>query len=431
MNNQHLLKSFSKYVGLNILGMLAMSCYILADTFFVAAALGPDGLTALNFCISIFSILQGFGLMFGIGGATRYVIEKTSGEQKNADTIFTHTILLGVITAFFFVIIGIFFSTPLLTTLGADNMTLPLGKTYLTTLLCFAPCFLVNNILLAFIRNDNQPRLSMAAMIISSFSNILLDYIFMFPLSMGMFGAAFATGLSPVISIAILSTHLIKKRNGFHLCIIKINVKKIIDICLLGLSSMIGELSSAIALITFNLVILKIAGNMGVAAYGIVANIALVATAIFTGVAQGIQPLVSQSYGQNKKAEGRKIYQYAKVTSLCLALVIYLVIYTAKTPIAHVFNRDNDQLLTMLAVNGLEIYFAGFFFAGINIVTAAYLSASNRPRAAFTISIMRSLFLIVPAVIILSGLFEMTGVWLAFVATEAIVCVISVVRGRK
>ena len=96
--------------------------------------------------------------------------------------------------------------------LGADSSTLPMTTTYLRTILCFAPFFISNNILIAFARNDSAPRLSMAAMLAGSLSNIILDYIFIFPLDMGMFGAAFATGLAPIISMGILSFHFFKRK---------------------------------------------------------------------------------------------------------------------------------------------------------------------------------------------------------------------------
>lgn len=434
MNQKSLLREFTKYVGLNILGMIGMSCYILADTFFVSKALGADGLTALNFCISVFSILQGFGLMLGIGGATRYSIEKASGNRRKGDEVFTVTVVLGLVLAVIFVVVGLFYSAAVATRLGADEQTLPLAKVYLTTILSFAPFFLMNNILLAFIRNDHSPNLSMTAMLISSLSNIILDYVFIFPCGLGMFGAAFATGLSPIISISILSLHFVKKRHGFRLC--KYNglwsekIKKAADILVLGLSSFIGEMSSAIALITFNLVILRMEGNIGVAAYGIVANIALIAVAVFTGAAQGLQPLVSKCYGEGRAREGAKLYSYAVMTALGLSIVMYAVIFTGRVPIAAVFNKDQDVVLSKLAVNGLGIYFIGFFFAGINIVTAAYFSASERAKEAFAVSCARSLIILVPALLFMSRALGMNGVWWAFVVTEMLVCAFSVWKVR-
>ncbi|EGT3617484.1 MATE family efflux transporter, partial [Clostridium perfringens] len=306
---------FMKYVSLNVMGMIGLSCYILADTFFVAEALGTVGIAALNFSISIFSILQGIGLMIGIGGATDFSISKEEKSNSNNKS-FTHAIVIGALASLIFIIVAIFFTKQLGILLGADETTLPLTQVYLTTILSFSPFFILNNILLAFIRNDKNPKLSMIAMLVSSFSNIILDYIFMFPLSMGIFGAALATGLSPIISLCILSSHFIFKKQSFHLAKCKIHFRRILRIISLGFSSFVGELASAIALITFNLIILKIEGNVGVAAYGIVANVALIATAIFVGISQGVQPLASKYYSKKDMLSVNLILKYTIITSI-------------------------------------------------------------------------------------------------------------------
>lgn len=266
----------------------------------------------------------------------------------------------------------------------------------------------------------------MAAMLISSFSNIVLDYIFMFPLSMGMFGAAFATGLSPIISLCILSLHFIRKKNHFSLIRCKISLRKISDILFLGISAFIGEMSSAIVLITFNLAILKIEGNIGVAAYGIVANISLIAVSVFSGVAQGIQPLASEGYGKGDKKMVKQVLHYAALTVLLLAAAIYALIFFYGGHIVAMFNSEGSEVLARLATDGIRIYFIGFFFAGINIIAAALFSATEDAKTAFIISILRSCILMVPMVVIMSSLLKMQGVWASFVITEFIVCLIAV-----
>lgn len=423
---QHLTKRFLKYVSFNIIAMIGFSCYILADTFFIADALGSNGLAALNFSISFFSILQGLGLMIGIGGATRFSILKTDSSQKKQSIVYMHSLTMGGFVALVFVIISIFFTTPLSRILGADEITLPLTKVYLSTILGFSPFFIMNNILLAFIRNDNNPKLSMTAMLISSFSNIILDYIFMFPLSLGILGAAVATGLSPIISLCVLSIHFIQKKQGFHLCRFKIHISEFIDIILLGLSSFIGELASAISLFTFNLVILKLAGNTGVAAYGIIANIALIATAVFTGAAQGIQPLASEYYGKRDIGSIRDILRFGTITCIVLALIMYAVVFLFSDLIVAIFNSEGNKMLAEIANSGLKIYFAGYFFAGVNIVFIAFLSAVSQSKPAMLLSVLRSCVFLVPFVLLLSMIFGTYGVWLSFVITEVLVFLISV-----
>lgn len=420
-----ILKNFIKYVSLNIMGMIGLSCYILADTFFVAKALGATGIAALNFSISIYSVIHGTGLMIGIGGATRYSILKSRNKDMKANIISTTCMKLGVVIGIIFALIGIFGTTPLALVLGADMTTLPLTKEYLSTILCFSPFFIINNIVLAFVRNDNNPNLSMIAMLLGSFSNIVLDYVFMFPFGMGMFGAAFATGLAPIISIGVLLVHFIKKKNNFKYIHSKVKFSYIRDIFSLGLSTFIVEVSSAVVLITFNLVILRLRGNLGVAAYGIVANIALVGISVFTGIAQGVQPLISKGYGLKNYELLRKVKNYALITSVSLALFMYLFMFLNSDSIIGIFNSEKNLEIAQIAKSGLRIYFIGFFFVGINIIMAMYLSAAERTRDAFIISVSRGSVIIVPLVILLSRIWNITGVWFAFVLTECIVTVIA------
>ncbi len=428
---KNLLKNFAKYVSLNILGMIGLSLYILADTFFISKALGSTGIAALNLSISIYSVIHGMGLMIGIGGATRFSILKSQREDKKADVVFSSAIKLGAMIGMIFVIIGIFGAKNLALALGADSSTLHLTKTYLATILFFAPFFIINNVVLAFVRNDNNPNLSMIAMLVGSFSNIVLDYVFMFPLRMGMFGAAFATGLAPIISIGILSLHFVKKKNAFAFLKIKLQGSFIPDIFSLGLSAFIIEISSAVVLITFNLVILKIEGNLGVAAYGIVANLALVGIAVFTGLAQGIQPLISKYHGMGKYMMVRKVQKYALLTSVVIAAIINISVLLYSDRIIHIFNSENNTDIARIADIGLKIYFTGFFFVGINIVTSMILSATENALDAFFITVARGLVIIVPLVLVLSSIFDMIGVWFAFVISELLVTIFAIFLIKK
>jgi len=427
MVNKSILREFSKYVSLNVLGMICLSCYIIVDTFFISKALGAIGLAALNFSIVIFSIMHGFGLMVGIGGATRYSVLRSKGRHDKVDSIFTHSLLTGLTLAVIFVVTGLFLTVPISKMLGADLTTLPLTEVYIRTILLFAPFFFLNNILVAFIRNDNNPKLAMAGMVTGSFTNIALDFIFLFPLNMGMFGAALATGLSLVLSVCVLSLHFWKRKNEFSLCKCKIRIKKIINIMFLGSSAFVGELSFAISLITFNLVILNIAGNIGVAAYGIVANIALIAITIFTGIAQGIQPLVSRGHGSGDSFLIKKVLKYAVIVVFSISLLVYCFIYIYSDFIVSIFNSEANSILASLANNGLKLFFTGILFAGINIVAAAFFSAITDAKTGLIISILRSCVILIPMVIVLSMILQMNGVWLSFVITELIVCVLSVV----
>lgn len=416
-----LLRDFSKYVSLNILGMIGVSFYILADTFYIAKALGANGIAALNFAIPAFSIVHGIGLMIGIGGATRYSILNSQNKNEEAEGVFSGSLKLGSMIGLVFILFGLFGSRTLSSALGADADTLPLTQAYMATILTFAPFFILNNTVLAFVRNDNNPRLAMTAMMVGSFSNVILDYIFLFPLGMGMFGAAFATSLSPIISLGILATHFVSKMRRPVFLKHKMTRPAIRDIFTLGSATFIMEVSSAVVLTTFNLLIVGLEGNRGVAAYGIVANLAFVAVAIFTGLGQGVQPLISKYYGMKKWELVKKVKSYALMTAVLIAALIYVGTFAYSDTLISLFNNENDPAIAQLAGEGMKIYFLGFFFVGINIVTAMFLSATEKARAAFVISILRGLAVIVPLAILFSKLWQMTGIWSAFVLSELIV----------
>ncbi len=427
MIKKSFLGEFVKYTSFNILGMLGISLYILADTFFVSNALGTNGLAALNLAIPVYSFIHGGGLMLGMGSATKYTIFKIQGDVQQADSTYTNTLKSAAVLSLFLVLMGVFVSRPISLALGASENIFEMTNTYLSVLLFFSPAFILNDILICFIRNDGNPRLSMAAMLGGSISNIILDYVFIFPLKMGIFGAVFATGLAPVISILILSIHFIKKKNGFHLAKVRYSLKAMKNVLALGLPSFITELSSGIVIIVFNSIILCLQGNLGVAAYGIIANISLVVTAIYTGIAQGAQPLISNSFGIGDYLSIKKLLRYSLSTMSIISLIIYLSIFIFSSPIVAIFNSENDIRLAEIASYGMKLYFSSILFMGFNIVMSAFFTSIENAFPAHCISLLRGLLLIVPMAYLLSSLLKLEGVWLSFPLTECLVAILSIV----
>lgn len=426
-------KKFTKYVSLNIMGSIGLSCYILADTFFIARALGGNGLAALNLSIPVYSFINATGLMLGIGGGTNYSIFKSQKKNTQANQVFSSVAFGGLLIGFLAFFIGLFFSLPLAKLLGADSSLMASSAVYLKVLLCFSPFFILNNIMISFVRNDKNPGLSMKAMISGSLFNIVMDYILIFPCGLGMFGAALATGFAPIVSLGVLSLHVLQKKNEFSFSPRLLRGKQFIHSLSFGLSAFINEMSSGVVLIVFNFQLLKLAGNTAVAAYGIIANISLVCLSVFTGIAQGIQPLASHAYGGGQQQELNQLKKLSVLLSLFFAALFYLGGCVFSAEIIGVFNGEGNLEIARTAQRGIFIYFAGFLFAGINIVIAAYLSASSNPQAGFWISITRGLLAILPLALILPNLFGIDGVWLSFVAAEGcafILVLASLIRQR-
>lgn len=420
-------KEFAIYTALNVLGMIGLSCYILADTYFVSKGLGSNGLTALNLAIPIYSFVHGSGLMLGIGGATKYSVFRGQQELQSANRVFPNTIYLTLILSILFMLAGIFFSGDITALLGADKEVFNMTKIYLKVILIFAPAYMMNDVLICFIRNDGNPKLSMIAMLLGSLSNIILDYIFIFPLHLGIFGAVLATGLAPIISMCILSLHWITNKSHFGFS--KTNPSHILTVqtVSLGFPSFVTEVASGIVMIVFNSIILHIQGNIGVAAYGVIANLSLVVISIYTGIAQGMQPIISRAYGYGDKKSINQILKYAIKTMILVSCAIYLIIYLFADPITSVFNNEHNIKLQQIAVSGLKLYFTAIPFVGFNIVISMFFTSTEKALPAQSISLLRGLFIIIPASLLLSTFLGMTGVWLSFPITEAIVSILGVI----
>lgn len=428
--NREIFKNFCRYVAFNILGQIAYSCYTLADTFFVSVKTGTNGLTALNLAFPVFCLISGIGLMIGIGGGTRYSILKSQNEHLAANRVFTNAVFLAIAFAVVFFFSGLFFSDTLVRLLGADDEVFAITNIYLKVLMLFSPAFLLNHLLQCFVRNDGQPSLSMAAMMIGSVSNIILDYIFIFPLKMGIFGAAFATGLSPVISMLVLSSYFVKKRNGFHFeksspsafCTDRDCFRNIITN---GIPPFLTEAASGVVMFLFNFIILRLTGNTGVAAFGVITVISLVVIALYTGLSQGMQPLISRNFGLQNMENVHTLLKYSLITAFLLSALIYSVIFFNAPLFVSVFNSENDPVLRDYAIRGLRLYFTACPFIGLNIVLSTYFISINKPVPAQIISFLRSFFVLIPMAFLLSSLWEMTGIWCAYPMTELVVSTVT------
>ncbi|MEA5003241.1 MAG: MATE family efflux transporter [Christensenella sp.] len=424
ISNENITATFFKYVSLNVLSMFGLSLYVLADTFFVANGVGPSGLVALNLAIPVYSFINGLGLMIGIGSATLFSIAIGKGKRDSLNRIFTQAFVVALVCGVVITVCGLLFNRPFAIALGAEGEhIIEMTSTYLKMLMLFSCAFILNNLLVAFVRNDGDPRLAMIGMLSGCLFNIVFDYIFVFPMQLGIFGAALATGVSPIVSMAILSLHFLRKKNSFKLQKTKFKGAEIRKTIFTGLPSFVMEASSGIIIIVFNLTILRIAGDLGVAAYGIIANLALVCIAIFTGIGQGIQPILSHSYGAGRMDHVRHIYTGGAIIAVVLGLVFFLIGLFFPSQIASIFNNENNAQLAALTVDGLRIYFFGFVFAGLNIVTTSFFASIAKPRPSFAISALRGFGLIIPFVLLLPNFFGLNGVWMAGPATEILTLV--------
>lgn len=425
------LKLFIEYVSFNVISMIGLSAYIMADTYFISKGMGADGLTSLNLALPFFSLLTAIGLMFGVGGASIFIVSKVKGNIEESNSIFSTMIYSGIITGILIMIIGNLFNSQITSLLGANESTYEMTSIYIRVIMTFAPAFILNNIIAGFVKNDGNPNLVMIAMLSSSFFNIVFDYIFIFPFNMGMFGAVMATVFSPIIGLTILSRHFKKKSSKLNFKPQKLNKKIFINCVSNGVPSFVMEMASGIVMYLFNILILSLAGNDGVAAYGVMVNIQLIIVAIYNGVAQGSQPVFGIVYAESNTIELKKVLKYSLTTIVIITIILNFITFMFPNELTTIFNSDNNQMLQELSVKGFPLYFSQCIFLGINTVLIMYFVSINNARISQIMSALKGFILIVPISILLSKIFGINGIWISMTITESIVFIIGIIAYYK
>ena len=418
MNRSSIRSQFFKYIVFNIISTLGISVYILIDTYFIAKGMGADGLAALNLCLPVFNFINGFGLMLGIGGGSKFSMLYCHVERRETDKIFTNAFYAALMISAVFELTGIFFSRQVTMLLGADSSIFDMAHSYLRTVLLFSPAFILNQLLVNFMRNDCAPKLAMAGVLGSSAANVVLDYVFIFQYNMGMRGAALATCIAPFISMAIMSIHFLTGWNAFQLRRIRPSKEITQNIVSLGLYSLLTECSGGIVILVFNFVIYRLLGNTGIAAYGIIANLAIVFTAIFTGLSGGVQPLMCSLRGEHDEKGIRYLCRISVITAVILAAGAYIALYLKTGTLVALFNSDAQTQLQSVAEHGLRLYFLFMPFMGINSIFTVYFTACELPTAAQVVSLLRGALLVVPLAFVFYFTRSINGIWLTIPIAE-------------
>jgi putative MATE family efflux protein len=419
----NIFKLFAKFAATSIAGMLMVSLYILFDTIIVGQGVGKDGLAALNISIPIYNLIFGTGILIGTGGATAMSISIGAGRMEKANKAFDHAVVLGIIVGVVYTIFGTIFLEEIAYFLGASPATLPMVKEYLGVIVLFSWAFLMVYNLAAIVRNDHGPKRSMIALGAGGVVNVVFDYIFVFPLGMGMRGTAIATVMSAITSLIILLFHFIGGHSSFKITSFKLHFSLINRIISIGIASFIVEVSSGIVIFLFNRELLGRIGEIGVSAYSIIANVSLMCVAIFTGIAQGIQPIASTNYGAGKYKRIYAVRRLGMITAIVFGVLFFLAGMLMPEVIVAAFTGEKGQIVD-LTKEGIRYYFLAFPLMGINLIMGSYFQAIEKTKYSTAISLCRGIIFTTTGLKLLSNALGVTGIWITVPAAEVATLVV-------
>lgn len=417
---------YRKYLIASLGSALVITIYSFVDTIAVGQSEGPAGTAAMAVITPIFGILVFFGILFGIGGSVLMNNAKGEGNEEKGNAYFTTALILVVGFTVVTWVLFARFSKPILFFFGATQGTLPLVMRYVQWLIRCWPIFIFSTFIGAFVRNDNAPELVMAGVISGGCFNIFGDWFFVFPLGMGMEGAAIATVLGTTLQCLILCSHLFRKCCGLKLAKPFRMGKAIRKLFVIGIGASLLDLGTVVLSTITNNQILRYGSEVELAIYGVMTTIAALVQAMYCGVGQAIQPLVSANFGGRQYGRVRQFLKMSVVTVLIMGVLFTVLAECLPVPIVQLFMDATPEVLAA-APDSMRLYSLLYLFLGFTVLSTYYLQSVMRDRASMAIGILRSLVVSGLLLYLLPLFWGINGVWLALPISECIVTVVAAV----
>lgn len=421
---------YFKYLSAAFGSALISSIYGIVDMAMVGQYEGPVGTAALAVVAPIWNIVYSLGLLTGIGGSVLFGAAKGSGDEKRQNQCFTVALEGTVLLALASWAVIALFDTPMLKLFGAEESLLLLAKQYLLPVKFVIPVFLFNQMLAAFLRNDNHPGLATAAVLTGGIFNIFGDYFFVFSLDMGIIGAGLATAIGAVITFLMMLTHFVSRRNTLRLVRAQHAAELFCRIVVTGFSTFFLDVAMGLLTILFNRQIMVYLGTDALAVYGVIVNISTVVQCCAYSVGQAAQPLLSVSFGAGQWSRIRDTLKYALYTAAFFGVAWTALIWAVPNGFIRVFMAPTEAIY-QIAPLIMRSYGISFLLLPLNVFSTYYFQSLMKPGTSFFVSVARGLVVSGALILALPAVFPANAMWLAMPVTEAVVAVYVVFFIRK
>ncbi|MDO4280948.1 MAG: MATE family efflux transporter [Peptococcaceae bacterium] len=422
-------KQFYHFVIPSILSSLVTGLYFVVDGIFVGRGVGTQALASINIAVPFISLLTSVSMMIAIGGGTLAAICFGRGENARANGIFRQSMVLMLFFAGLMTMISVIFPSQLARMLGASEALLSMTADYLKFYVLFGVFFCGAMVLAAFVRNDGNPRLASTGMIVGALSNVVLDWLFIFPMQMGVVGAAVASGLGQVLSCAVLATHFLGHRGDLRIGRVALRGRDLLAIMRTGTPEFVNQMSQPVTILCYNYLVIAMLGEIGVAAFSVISYLLVIIVAVFIGLAEGMQPLLSRSFGAGDARSERIILRKGLRLGVALAVAAYALMWGFGRQIIGIFNSDPTMIA--IAYDCIKIYGLCFIFAAANIVYTINFLATQRTAQALVIASLRSFVCNVLFILVMPQLFGEGALWTGMIACEAVVLMVAIALTRR
>ena len=420
-----------------LLSMVFTSLLTVVDGIFVGQGVGSDALAAVNIVAPLFLVTTGIALMFGVGVSVVASIHLSQGNNKAADINVTQALVVAPMLMAILSVILYFGRIPFLRVMGCSDALLPLALQYLIPLLPGCVFILIETIGTFVIRLDGSPRFASAVGIVPGILNIFLDWLFVFPMKMGIAGSSVATTVCCAIASAMVAWYMLRRSQSVRLYRLKLSrtslyltVRNIGYMSRSGFSSMLGELAMSMIMLTGNYVFIRWMGEDGVAAFSVACYLYPIVFMVNNSVAQSAQPIISFNYGAGKEDRVREAFRLSLRTAAICGLLATAVLTLGATPLISLFLQAGTKPYE-IATAGLPLFAVSSVFFALNIAIIGYYQSIELNGQATLYMLLRGLVFLVPAFILMPQLIFPQGMWLAVPVSECLTLGVILLTKKK
>lgn len=420
---------FRIYLVPTLLGMLSLCAVTATDGIFVGRGCGSDALAAVNICISPTMVMMGIGLMLGVGASVVSSVHLANNNAKAARLNITQSLLVATIVVCVFLALTLPSVSATGRLLGSSENLLPLVREYMPWI--FATCLFQVwcAIGLFVVRLDGSPRYAMWCNVLPGLLNAILDYVFIFPLGMGIKGAALATFLSCMVGGGMVMAYLGWFASTLKVIKIKISRKSLMLTirnigyqCRIGISALLGEATMGVLMLMGNLMFMRYMGDDGVGAFSIACYYCPFVFMIGNAIAQSAQPIISYNYGLDQRTRVAATERLAIITSIICGATVTVAFNLFPESMVGLF-LDMDTEATEIAVAGFPLYSTAFIFFIFNLTAIGYFQSVEKVLPSIVFALLRGVLFLIPSFIILPAILDDNGIWLALAASEVMTSV--------
>lgn len=412
-----------------IIGMLVNTLYNIIDRMFIGhiPEIGHLAIAGVGITMPLMTIIMAFGMLIGIGTATRISIKLGEGKRNEAEKHLGNACTLIVVISVLLTIIGLVFMQPLLNAFGASENIITYAEQYIQ-IIYFGCIFNVLGFGLNHsIRSDGSPKIAMLSMLIGAITNIVLDPIFIFVFDLGVRGGAIATVISQLVSGIWVIYYFTKGKSALKIKreYLKLNKEVVLSIFAIGVSPFSMQLANCAVQVVSNNSLQRYGGDTAVAAMTVINSLAMIFLMPIFGINQGMQPIIGYNYGAKKYSRVKETVKYGIIAATIIVTIGFLVVETFPEKLFQIFNNSPELLET--GIPGMRIFLCMLPLVGGQIIVTNYFQSIGKVKISMLLSLLRQVILLIPCLIIIPIFKGLTGVWLAGPVSDFLSVIITII----